>query len=233
MSAGESSQHPCPPWCAGKHELGEIHRSVLSPVQISGAGGRFYDSGTVTVEINHAFGDFIDAGGEPATATVNLNAPGNTGSVGFTIMTPAEAVALAEALARAAWRAQPAAAPAGDPDACPPWCEITSAHEDTDGGEMRHALCEALQLSGYPYDVQGTRYHHSLLATRKQVRNGEPVILIENPDDDADDPDKIIEVPGRQVMISTGEAVELAVTLLDLVIGPEALLAARAGWAGI
>ena len=212
----------CPPWCCGhgagqdpvtEGEHASLHRelklSLADKVPDYVAVSTWQDPGhpAATVSLMHGAKDYY-----------------------LPDMTPGEALALAVTLARAARdaRSGTASAPSADPDGCPSWCEIAGDHEDMDGGDMHHALCEALQLSGYPYDVQDTRHHHSLLVTRRQIRNGEPVILIEKPDGDADDPEGIMEVPDRQVMISTGDAVEIAVSLLDLAVDPEALLAMRA-----
>jgi hypothetical protein len=225
------AEDPCPPWCTVKHGGGEhIHSGDISSVNLSlaplceDASGMRPDY--IAVRLWH----------EPAempSPAVGLQ----HGDDYLPDMTPAEAVTLALALMWGACRVKPGVigalavpgAPVADDGSCPAWCEIAGEHMDHDGGEMRHALVEGMPLTAYPFDVEGVRHLDSTYITRKQVRNGVPAILIEKPDGDADDPDRVMDVPDRQLMLGIGEAVEVAISLLSLAIAPEALLAARAG----
>ena len=108
---------------------------------------------------------------------------------------------------------------------CPPWCDIDN-HDDSDGGEMHHTLTWSVPVSAYSWtEARGERCLDWINVSRKQVRDGQPVILIEAPGQaDAEDPDGLITVPG-QFIVTTAEAVDLAVTLLNLAASQEMRLA--------
>jgi hypothetical protein len=220
---------PCPVWCTQQHAIEELHQAALKVVHVSGDGGRNLDADDVKVEVHQARtpAELVTVADRPL---VSLHAEGNTGNFGMTTMTPAEAMALAVALAQAAWNAQSGAAaePSVAPGDCPPWCEIAGDHEDEDGGRMQHVLCESIGLDAYPYVVQGEQYAESMNVSRQQVRGGVPVLMIERPEGDVEDPDEITSgcpaVGARQILLSTGEAVDLATVLLGLVSDPASML---------
>lgn len=142
-------------------------------------------------------------------------------------MTPAEALALAASLAQAAWQAQAEATdptPANGPGDCPPWCE-TPDHQREDGGQMLHTLTLTTGGARYSRQVEDEHSDQPVLVTRAQARNQEPVIVIERPAGEADDPDGLLSaspaVRARQLMLGSGEAAELAVSLLTLTASPE------------
>jgi hypothetical protein len=101
--------------------------------------------------------------------------------------------------------------------ACPPWCEIED-HDDHDGGKMRHMLTWAVPLSACDGGdlgggiLVGERYLGFIGVSRRQVRDGQPAILIDmcSSEGAPDDPDGLI--------MTIPEAMDLAVTLLRLAI---------------
>lgn len=104
---------------------------------------------------------------------------------------------------------------------CPPWCEIDD-HQDWYGSERHHATT-IVTLSSYPHEVTSTetgapvttRYADWLNVIRIQVRDHEPVIAIELPDEsNLADPDGIIDKNSGSAMFTFAEAQETGVALL-------------------
>ena len=71
----------------------------------------------------------------------------------------------------------------GKGNACPPWCLVDEfgGHDEWDGGKMHHRWFGSVEMSAWPYKVNGELYHHALYVAREQVRDGAPVIEVSIP----------------------------------------------------
>jgi hypothetical protein len=224
-----NTTYGCPGWCKGGHSAEDSHStrgadvelSLAEPFEVqSGPDERTMISDYMNVSVWQ--GDACAVPDQPCVSVRHADDE-------LPDMTPAEAMRLAIALAQAARDAMASyGTPALGAAECPPWCE-TPDHRAEDGGRMLHTLVVAAGAVRYPYEVEGARLADSVLVTRAQARDQEPVIIIERPAGDADDPDgHLSDLPAvsvRQLMLSTGEAVDLAVGLLGLTADPQGLLA--------
>jgi hypothetical protein len=199
------------PWCAGAGcEDGNpgLHLSAERSVPVTTRHPCLYgDQGRCAENVSAML---VRADGEDGAARIVLH---HGSDVTLPEVALSEAATLADGIARLARLA-------GGQD-CPSWCEIAGEHEGHDGGEMRHVLTEAFRLGPYARRSGKVYVEDALLVSRQQVRDGEPVILLEKPDAQADDPDGILDVPSQQAMLSIAEAVDLALSILSLAVAPE------------
>lgn len=107
--------------------------------------------------------------------------------------------------------------------ACPPWCEIED-HDADDGGKMHHTLTWGVPADAYTYQVPGGRELDHINVSRIQVRDGDPILLVEPPDmGTVDDQEGLITVPG-QFILTLSDAADLAAALLKMSGAPEKLV---------